>query len=324
MTFPLGEWIDSHEHCRHNLGESGMHGVVGPVRPTARAVRGADAAELRSLLAASVDVAADRIFLTHGASEGNGWVALYLGRTVRGRGVRRCRIRRPEYPPLAAIARWAGFTPASGPGPAALAILSNPRNPEGTWMDSAAVHAATDDARHVLVDETFREFARVPSYSGDGRRGVWRTGTFTKYFGADDLRVGFVVAPEEERTPFARFHDHFADKVPPYSLAAAVATWRARARIRSRVEAVFRRNAAVLRAADPAAPPLAAPVYFDRPVRPNGRALAERCLAASVLICPGDFFGDATGVRIGLTRPSFPRDYRAYRAVRDRALRGRR
>ncbi len=325
VTFPLGEWIDAHEACRHNLGESGMHGVVGPVRPSAREVRTADAAELRALLAESVNVDPGRLFLTHGASEANGWVALFLGRTIRGGGARRCRVRWPEYPPLVEVARWSGFRPVPPGGPAALAVLSNPRNPEGTWLGRDAMHTAVDGARHVLVDETFREFADVPSFSGDGRRGVWRTGTFSKFFGADAIRVGFAVAPEESQRAFRRFHDHFVDKVSPYSIASAIATWRERERIRRRVAAVFERNAAVIRAAFPGSAPRAAPVYFDRPVRPDGRALARRCLRASVLVCPGDFFGDSQGVRIGLTRPTFARDFRAYLAVRDRAgSRGRR
>ena len=318
MTFPLGEWIDAHEACRYNLGESGMHGVVGPVRPSAREVRSADAGELRALLAESVGVDPARVFLTHGASEANGWITVFLGRTTRGGAARRCRVRRPEYPPLVEVARWSGFRPVTTPGPAALAVLSNPRNPEGSWWGREAMHDATDGARHVLVDETFREFAGVPSFSGDGRRGVWRTGTFSKFFGADAIRVGFAIAPEESQAEFRRFHDHFVDKVAPYSIASATATWRGRERIRRRVDQVFGRNAAVVRAAFPGAPPLAAPVFFDRPVRPNGRALARRCLRASVLVCPGEFFGDPSGVRIGLTRPTFGRDFRVYRAVRDR------
>jgi len=294
-----------------------MRGVVEPRVPTARAIRSADPAALRERLARSVDVDAARVFLTHGATEANGWVTTFVAR--QRRAPRRCRLHYPEYPPLAAIAAWAGLRPTDRDGPAAFGVLSNPRNPEGRWMPPEEVAERMGGVRDLLVDETFREFARVPTYAGDGSCRVWRTGTFTKFFGGDGIRVGFVVAPEEACEAFAQFHAHFVDRVPEYSLAAAIATWDARDRFRRAVARVFDRNVARLRAALPDAPPLAAPVYFDRVPGVPGRALAERGLRRSVLVCPGDLFGDPSGVRIGLTRPSFPVDFAAYLSVRDRA-----
>jgi aspartate/methionine/tyrosine aminotransferase len=316
---PLAAWIQAHRTCRHNLGESGMQGVVGPVRPTDRAVRTADAALLRRLLAEDLDVAPDRLFLTHGATEANGWVVLYLARSVASSGPRNLHALLPEYPPLVEVARWAGFRPANRAGPSALGVLSNPRNPEGRWLPPAEIEAHFGRARELLVDETFREFARKPTYEGRGRRGVWRTGTFTKFYGADAIRVGWVVAPEEHRDAFDRFHAHFVDQVAPYAVASAIATRRARARIRRAVGRVFDRNVALIRADSPKTPALAAPVWFDRPVPGGGRRLALRAARASVLVCPGDLFGDPAGVRVGLTRPTFPVDFAAYRAVRDAA-----
>lgn len=321
MKFPLADWIDDHARCRHNLGESGMRRVVRPEQPTPRMVREADSSLLRSLLAESVDVDPSRLFLTHGATEANGWAMVFLAR--RTRGTRRlCRVRFPEYPPLFDVARWAGFRISDGVAPAALAVTSNPRNPEGIRIAESALHAWAEGSQSLLVDETFREFDRSPSLREEGRRGLWRTGTFTKFFGGDELRVGYVVAPEEAAEEFAHFHGLVADGIPAYSIAGAIATWRARDRIRRRVERVWDRNQAAWRKAFPRAFELAAPVYFDRPALPNGRALADRCLRASVLVCPGELFGDGRGVRISLTRPTFPEDLMAYLAVRGRASSG--
>ncbi len=60
-----------------------------------------------------------------------------------------------------------------------------------------------------------------------------------------------------------------------------------------------------------------APVFFDRVRTESGDDLARRCLLASVLVCPGTFFGDPGGVRLCLTRRSFPNDLEAYLRVRN-------
>jgi histidinol-phosphate/aromatic aminotransferase/cobyric acid decarboxylase-like protein len=315
VKFPLADWIDEHEGCRYNLGESGMGRSVRPVPPSAADVRAADPRDLRRALAGSLDVDPSRVFLTHGATESNAWVVHYL--VQRGpRGTPTARVRLPEYPPLVDVARAAGFRVAADASRPTLALLSNPRNPEGYRLRPSEVFAWADGARWLLVDETFREFARAPTLA-EGRRGLWRSGSFTKFFGGDELRVGFLVAPEEATDEYARFHGLVAPPLSRYAIASALATWRARGRLRARVEGIWRANRTAWRRAFPRARELSASVFFDRPVRPDGRTLAERCLARSVLVCPGDLFGDPTGVRIGLTRPTFPRDLAHYLAIRD-------
>ncbi len=80
---------------------------------------------------------------------------------------------------------------------------------------------------------------------------------------------------------------------------------------------MFERNRALWRRATPHGPDLAAPLAFDDPVRPDGTRFARRCLRASVLVSPGALFGRPSGVRVCLTRRTFPRDLRAYLRVRD-------
>jgi histidinol-phosphate/aromatic aminotransferase/cobyric acid decarboxylase-like protein len=316
VTFPLADWIDSHEECRHNLGLSGMRGTVRHPIPTRSEVRTASGTELREALADDLGVDPARVFLTPGASDGNAKVLVYLARRSRG-PARTCRVRYPEYPPLFDTARWAGFRldPARGRGSATVAIVSNPRNPEGNRWSENELLDWSEGARALLVDETFREFGGTPSVHRLSRTGVWTTGTFTKFFAGDDLRVGFVVAPEEEQAAFAEYHGLVADQLANYSVAGALATLRDRNRLRREVRAVLDRNLAALRRAFPLAELPAAPVFFDRSPRDGGHC-AERALSASVLVCPGRFFGDASGVRICLTRRSLPADLNAYVRVR--------
>ncbi len=316
MRFPLADWIDAHRDCRHNLGSSGMIGSVRRPSLPARSRAGGGAEELTESLARSVGVDRSRLFLTHGATEANAWVTFYAFR-ARRTSSRACRVRFPEYPSLFDVAREAGFVVREDDRPAGLAVVSQPRNPEGDLWTVETVTAWADGATHLLIDETFREFARTPSFANASRARLWTTGSFTKFFGADDLRVGFVVAPPEEAERFGRFVGLVADGVPDRSVAGALDLLDRRKEMFSQVERILAPNRAALRRALPKVTPPLGPVGFDRVGPEDGDRLARRCLDASVLVCPGSYFGDRAGVRIGLTRRSFPEDLAAYLRVRD-------
>jgi histidinol-phosphate/aromatic aminotransferase/cobyric acid decarboxylase-like protein len=316
MGFPLGEWIDSHAGVRHNLGQSGMKGSLRTYDRSLRRLPAPDPNRLRTTLGRLVGAPASAVFLTHGATEGNALVLHHLARTVRtdGNGGPRLRIDPPEYPPIPDTAELAGFR-IVGPGDRAeVAAVASPRNPLGTAVGPGELDDLVGRSRAVLLDETFREFSGRPSAASERRPGRWVTGTFTKAFGGDDLRVGFVVAPPEGVDEFARYHALATDRVAPASVAGALALLRDRAKVVGEARAILRANEAVLREAFPDFPPLGAPVWFDRGF--DGDRLARRALRASVLVCPGSFFGTPRGVRIGLTRRSFPDDLAAYLAVR--------
>jgi len=319
MPFPLGEWIDSHLDCRHNLSESGMHGTIPTPVPSAAEVRAADEQQLRERLASDVGVDPRRLFLTTGASQANALAMLFLGRQSAGTSRPTCRFCPPEYPPLFDTAQWAGFRLSTGAEEAGLAVVSQPRNPEGDLWERSRLLDWASGADALLVDETFREFAQAPSVQGSGRPGLWTSGSFTKFFAGDDIRVGFLVAPEEATADFARFHGVVTNRLAPYSIAGAARALRERARARRSVLAVLRANVAAARSVFPGRRAPQAPVMFDRlDTGETGDSLAQRALASSVLVCSGSFFGDPSGVRLCLTRRSFPADLAAYLAVRSR------
>jgi histidinol-phosphate/aromatic aminotransferase/cobyric acid decarboxylase-like protein len=315
MTFPLGAWIDDHSTgCRHNLALSGM---VGSVPPPPASKAGGDPEELRVALGHGLGVAPERLFLTHGATEANALLATYLRARKRG-ATPVCRVRYPEYPPLFDLPRAIGYRLSDGPRAATLAVLSQPRNPEGDLWPLDRLAAWADGADHLLVDETFREFGPSRSLATTPRPRLWTSGTFTKFYGGDDLRVGYLVAPPEEVSGFRRFHGVAADEVAPRSIAGALALLERGPRFADGVRRIVERNRRVLGRALPGVASPVGPVHFDRAIGEPSERLAGRCLAASVLVCPGGFFGDARGVRLCLTRRSFPDDLAAYLAVRDR------
>ena len=322
MPFPLGEWIDRHPGCRHDLAQSGMRGSIPPPMPSAAELRAADEEELRGHLANDLKVDRGRVFLTTGASAANALVVLFLARGHRRVAAPTCRVAYPEYPPLFDIAREAGFRLTSDDGPVELAVISQPRNPEGDLWERSRFREWSARSRHLLVDETFREFAGSRSLVEEDHPGLWATGSFTKFYAGDHLRLGFLVAPEEAESEFAKFHGLVANELSPFAVAGATRALRDRERVRRQVRSILAPNVAALRTGLPHVVPPRSPIAFDRlPRGDTGDGLARRALRASVLVCSGSFFGDPAGVRLCLTRPSFPTDLAAYLAVRSRRSR---
>jgi aspartate/methionine/tyrosine aminotransferase len=324
MGFPLGDWIDDHASCRFDLGRSGVAGSVQLPRLPANGDFERDAPILCEQLGRLSGVKADRVFLTHGATEGNTLALLYLARHPgpRSSRPRRCWIHPPEYPPIFDIARAVGFRPSFSPGPHDITALSRPNNPTGLLADLRSVRAWAESSRAIVVDETFREFTEVPSLQVAHIPRLWTVGSITKAYGGDLLRVGYVVPPAEEAASFRKFHGLLLDELPPASAAGALTLLRHRRAILAQSRSVLRRNERALRSSVEGVPRLAAPLWFDRGLAGlAGDRLARACLRASVLVCPGSFFGDPSGVRICLTRKAFPRDLAAYLRVRERFLR---
>lgn len=315
MTFPLAEWIDGHERCRYNLGKSGMVGSVRSPVPSASEVRRADPKELRRRLGDDLGVDPRRVFLSTGGSQANALALFFLAR--RRRKTSRCRVAYPEYPPLFDTARAAGFRLTSDPGRVDVALVSQPRNPEGDLWDWPRLRSFAAGASSVLVDETFREFSRSASVLRAGVPHLWTSGSFTKFYAGDDLRVGFLVAPEEDRRAFGRFHGLVTNLLSPYSVAGALRALRDRALTRREVDGVLERNIATLLRGLPDIVRPVGPVSFDRlETGESGDHLAARAVRRSVLVCSGSFFGEPFGVRLGLTRRTFPRDFAKYLEVR--------
>ncbi|WP_075056354.1 hypothetical protein [Thermogymnomonas acidicola] len=125
------------------------------------------------------------VVVTHGATEGVFLVALAL----RLSGKETFTAPRPEYELMfKAPPAISGMREENGGG---VTFASNPNNPP-----TGAFRQAFRGG-NAVVDETFLMFHTDPGkvrYAGD----VFRVTTLTKFFGADDVRVGFIVCPDTE------------------------------------------------------------------------------------------------------------------------------
>jgi histidinol-phosphate/aromatic aminotransferase/cobyric acid decarboxylase-like protein len=326
MRFPLADWIDAHaEECPHHLSRSGM---VGTLRSTPRLLRRPEAGsvgEVQRRIGKLFDVPPSRIVLTHGATEANAAVLLFKFRRHRLESSRApvVRLPVPEYPPLRDAARLLGYREAPERERADLTVFSEPGNPIGVPRGERELAELIGDSPAVLVDTTFREFTLRAPVPESAAPEVWRTGTFTKAYGADSIRVGYVVVPEPHGAEFGALHGLLYDEISERSIDAATTLLRHRAEILRETREVFQANVRALRNAVSRVPSLAAPVWFDRGNDGfDGDALAELALREGVLVCPGSYFGDSHGVRICLTQRSFPEDLRAYLEVRELFTRG--
>jgi histidinol-phosphate/aromatic aminotransferase/cobyric acid decarboxylase-like protein len=319
VSFPLKRWIDDHHGLPHDLARSGMPTGLRSVRAALRRPAAPDPRALRRELARLHGVRASTLFLTHGATEATTLVLFFLARTLRRPGRSpACAVARPEYPPISDIARLAGVRVVGRRSPAEIAAVSEPNNPTGLLWGRSGIQRLAEGRRAVLVDETFREFTGAPTNAGRGDPRIWVAGSFTKLYGGDDLRVGYAIAPAAHSEVFERFHGLLLDELPPASVAGARALLRDRGRILPEVRAQVRANAEVLEEHLPGLVRDGGPVAFDRPGRRPTDGLGLAALRAGVLVAPGRYFGDPTGVRIGLTRPTFPQDLDAYLRVRAR------
>jgi histidinol-phosphate/aromatic aminotransferase/cobyric acid decarboxylase-like protein len=317
--FPLADWLDRHVQARHNLGLSGMGRELASTRPLLRHPSPASVDEVQRLVARSARVDPARVFLTHGATEGNAVALFTLARTIRTEKHRAptVRILQPEYPPLGDAARFAGFKPASPSAIADLAVLSDPNNPTGRGRPSAELKPIGSSPRRMLVDETFREFTSRPSVAQEGCPGVWVTGTLTKVYGADEVRVGWIIVAPGEGEELGAALGLLTDGIAAASRAQAAALLRNRKFVLAEARRIFTVNRRALGLKEATATDLLAPVFFDRlPRGVDGTTFARAALRRGILVAPGSFFGIVDAVRLCLTRRSFPRDYAAYARFR--------
>ncbi len=177
--FEIGRWILSHR-AQHDLSQSGMIGEVD-LSDYFRSCGLSEEGELRELIAEISGEEAERVVVTHGATEAMNYALAALRRLGISEFVHQI----PEYelvfkaPVLYGMKR----------GDSGAFIASNPNNPTGTLVDPP------DDFRYCVIDETFMQFVMDLDEVKYGCE-AFRINTMTKFYGGDEIRVGWVIAPD--------------------------------------------------------------------------------------------------------------------------------
>ena len=172
----------------------------------------------------------------------------------------------------------------------------------------------------MLVDQTFREFTDDPAASRTDIENLWLSGSYTKVYGADGSGSG-MRSPRTNRSRGSPACTDFSSTVFPRAPSPVPSPSSPIVRSSSaRPGGILRANERYLKSHVDGVPDLAAPVWFDRGRQGfDGDRAARRLLRHGVLVCAGSFFGDPRGVRIALTRRSFPEDLDAYLRWVDRS-----
>ena len=91
------------------------------------------------------------------------------------------------------VSRFEGLTGAN------LAVIVNPNNPDGSWMETGAILRLADQVRYLIVDESFADVRPERSIASlVGRPGLLVLRSFGKFYGLAGLRLGFVLGHPDD------------------------------------------------------------------------------------------------------------------------------
>ncbi|MGB1697573.1 MAG: pyridoxal phosphate-dependent aminotransferase [Thermoplasmatota archaeon] len=300
-----------------NLGSSGFHGGswegrgLGPAPDLAKA----DPAELNMVaqpavmeaLAAHLDLPAHCVLPTAGTTAANTAVLLaHQGRVL---------CERPYYAPIPALAKglgspvdWLGDWTAEGVAAGLqpdtkLVVFSSPNNPTGAsipaqeWVRIA--EAAAEVGAMVLVDQVFGDLTE-PTVAGLHPNLVSTSG-LNKAWGLASARFGWVAASAEHVETYGNIHRYAALAPSPVGEHIALRVLPQKERCKQQLLEHLRAahghyNAFAERNGFPPATGITAFPY----VGGNTVAKAKQWRKEGLLVVPGEFFGVAGHIRIGL------------------------
>lgn len=347
--FAMERWQSHYENAvRYNLSDSGVHPLtLRELLELAGETRGAmevalsygqtnGTRRLRERIAALYNGAdAADVVVTNGSAEANfvaAWRLVEPGGTVA--------VLTPTYMQLPGLAEAFGaqlraipLHPDSGwqvdPDEVAraidastrLVVVTNPQNPTGMRLDDTSLNAVLGAAERVgawvLADEVYRgaerEGPETPSLFGRYER-VVATGSLSKAYGLQGLRIGWLVAPGDlpESLWARKDYTTIAPGLLTDTLAAVALRDDVRSRLIERTRGIVREGYDVVRrwvddgeAFDLAGHEAGGVCFPAYDLPPDSMELAERLRREhDVLVVPGAHFELGKYLRIGIGIPA--------------------
>lgn len=205
VEFETGKWIIAHK-SKYDLSQSGMSGRID-IEKYFKNCSFTDENTLKEKIAELNDSSKDNVVITHGATEAL-FLTLYYLKTL---GMDRFMVQYPEYEPIYKIPLELEMKYGTG----GIFLGSNTNNPTGAEIK------IDDNFKFYVIDDTFLQFykdldkARYP-------QNTFRINTFTKFYGGDDVRVGYIIAPDQESAKrINSFKGIFTEQVSRYNVCVA-------------------------------------------------------------------------------------------------------
>jgi len=318
--FRLYWWIKRNiKKCRHNLSSSGLsappleemgvHTDYAEFESVAEDVE----EEFKAAVAQLYGVRQENVLPTVGGTE-----AIYLVNLLVSQTAKAVFVPKPNYEPMMAVPRLLGLKSIESPptdGATVLVSLTDTNNPTGRSLRNDSVEELLNvlqDDSILYIDETFREFGfpeRPKTWFREGDQRIIVSNTLTKFYGLGGMRVGWIVAGEDDVQRLAGLKAYTTGESPTYSLWVGAQTLKNRSKFVQRAKEIVGRNRKIVEEFVESTPmidwskPDAAPfclIEYSGEVHPE-KLCSEALSEAGVLIAPATFFGGERGFRLCFT-----------------------
>lgn len=293
-------WLNVH-HGKYELSHSGMSNVFDLKEFLNESSPKTDK-DLKEEIATLHGCNYKQVVITHGATEAFSMVLFHLLNKYRS-----FTVNRPEYEMIYKTPEILGFKNGEE-----VFTASNPNNPTGTVVEFPVNYSS------LVVDETFMEFVdSLDRYKYDNG---FIVNTFTKVFGGGDLRLGYIVAPEEaDAVALEGFKGLITEDVSPLNISAGYRVLKNHDRFLSDVKEIIGKNHSVLlnnrgklkffQGKIPLKMPVSFvdySVYTEKDSDTVSAKLAEK----GIIALPARYFGiSGTFLRVCTTGTDFPEAY---------------
>ena len=293
-------WLNNH-HGKYELSHSGMSNVFDLKEYINMDSLKTDT-DLKEEIANLHNCSYKQIVITHGATEAFSMVLFHLLQKYKSFNVNR-----PEYEMIYKTPEIMGFRNGEE-----IFTASNPNNPTGTMIKLPENYSSA------IIDETFMEF--VGSLDHYKYNNGFIVNTFTKVYGGGDLRLGYIVAPEDQDAKALEgFKGLITEDVSIVNVSAGYQILKRHDKLLSEVRDIIKRNHNVLvnnkgklkffRGKTPLELPVSFVDYSDY-TDEDSETVSEKLSKNGIIALPARYFGiTGTYLRICITGRDFPEAY---------------
>ncbi|WP_298278846.1 pyridoxal phosphate-dependent aminotransferase [Ferroplasma sp.] len=293
-------WLNRH-HGKYELSHSGMSNVFNLKEYLSNSPVKNDS-DLKEEIAGLHACSLKQVVITHGATEAFSMVLFHLAGKYRSFSVNR-----PEYEMIYKTPEILGFRNGEE-----VFTASNPNNPTGTMAKLPEKYESA------VIDETFMEF--VDTLDHYTYRNGFIVNTFTKVYGGGDLRLGYIVAPDErDASALEGFKGLITEDVSVLNISAGYHVLKKHDELLQQVREVIGKNHSVLLKDRGKLKffnektPLALPVSFmdySAYTERDSDTVSEKLAEKGIIALPARYFGiSGTYLRVCITGTDFPEAY---------------